>query len=279
MAPIRGGTVLLVDDEEPARTITADYLRGKGFKVLAAPSMAAAIAVSHSIDDLDLLVTDVKMPGSSGLELAARLRAERRNLPVLFITGHPDGEDLAGESVLVKPFTGADILRAISRQITGAQDGSTADGGLLRRLKNPALVTAYLFWRAARNGGRPPRLPDLDWGGLPDAEHTFVAAVEPNGEIVTFRFLTVGRALLDRLGHSLEDLNGSLDLAPNDEVPGSLASAYRRCARTLSPNYEHARFDFGDGMPVSFERLILPVSNDGEQVTHLVGLALFSGDL
>ena len=277
---IRAGTILLVDDEELVRTITADYLRGKGFKVLAAPSMEVAIVLSHPIDDLDMLVTDVRMPGSSGIELAARLRTERRNLPVLFITAHPDDEDLAGESVLVKPFTGADILRAISRQITGAQDGSTADGGLLRRLKDPALVTAYLFWRAARNGDRPPRLPDLDWGGLPDAEHGFVAAVEPDGETVSFRFLKVGRALLDRLGCSLEELNGTLDRLSNtdDEVLGSLANAYRRCTRTLSPSYEHARFDFGDGMPVSFERVILPVSNDGERVTHLVGLAVFSGD-
>lgn len=79
----------------------------------------------------------------------------------------------------MKPFTGADLLRAIGRRIQGARPSETAAGGLLRRLKNPALVAAYLFWRAARNGGKPPRLSDLDWDRLPDAEHGFTVAVEP----------------------------------------------------------------------------------------------------
>jgi hypothetical protein len=65
---------------------------------------------------------------------------------------------------------------------------------------------------------------------------------------------------------------------PDDEVLGSLAGAYRRCERTSAPSYEYAKYDFGDGDPVLFERLVLPASDDGERVSHLVGIALFSGD-
>ena len=43
--------------------------------------------------------------------------------------------------------------------------------------------------------------------------------------------------------------------------------------------FEYARYDLGEGEPVLFERLILPVSDDGERVTHLVGLALLSGGI
>ena len=94
----------------------------------------------------------------------------------------------------MKPFTGADLLRAISRRIQGIQPSQTADGGLLRRLKNPALVAAYLFWRAARNGGKLPRLFDLDGAGFQHADHSFLVAVEPVEGSLAFRFLEVGRA-------------------------------------------------------------------------------------
>ena len=138
--------------------------------------------------------------GAEGLALAKRLRADQPDLPVLFMTGDDGHEDLASEHVLMKPFTGADLLRAIGRRIQGARHSETAAGGLLRRLKNPALVAAYLFWRAARNGGKPPRLSDLDWDRLPDAEHGFTVAVEPGEGSPSFRFLKVGWAPIARLG-------------------------------------------------------------------------------
>jgi hypothetical protein len=104
-------------------------------------------------------------------------------------------------------------------------------------------------------------------------------AVEPVGESIRFRFERVGRALSTRLG---QELNGTIAPGPeelpqaDDEVLGSLDTAYRRCVRTFRPSYEFANYDFGDGAPVTFERLLLPVSNDGETITHLVGIVLFS---
>jgi CheY-like chemotaxis protein len=73
--------------------------------------------LAHSTDKLDLLLTDVVLQGAEGLALARRLRTEQPDLRVLFMTGDDGHEDLAGEHVLMKPFTGADLLRAISRRL------------------------------------------------------------------------------------------------------------------------------------------------------------------
>jgi hypothetical protein len=164
------------------------------------------------------------------------------------------------------------------RQLIPAAVSGGEGGALLRRLRSPELMAAYLFWRAARNGDRPPRLPDLNWGGLPEAANAFVVAVEPAGNVVDFRFIHVGSALEARLGRRLTGaLTSEIGLPQvNEEVLGSLEGSYRRCARTLSPSYEYASYDFGDGAPTMFERLTLPVADDADNITHLVGIALFS---
>jgi hypothetical protein len=63
-----------------------------------------------------------------------------------------------------------------------------------------------------------------------------------------------------------------------DEDPNSLVEAYRRCAKSARPSYEHVMFDFGDGDSVTFERLLVPYSDTGLGVTHLVGIAVFGGE-
>nr|WP_294509911.1 PAS domain-containing protein [uncultured Rhodopila sp.] len=277
--PLRGATLLLVDDDDQLRQIMAGYLRAQGYRVIEALNAEAAVVLSHSIESLDLLLTDVAIPGASGADLAARLRAERPDLPVLFMTGGTVPDGLEATDVLRKPFTGAGLVAAIRDRFVAAAAASPDGDRLIRRLRSPELLAAYLFWRAARNGNRPPRLPDLDWGGLPSADNAITVAVEPIGDSVRFRFERVGRALSARLG---QDLDGTIAPGPDDlpqaedEVLGSLDTAYRRCIRTFKPSYEFANYDFGDGDPTTFERLLLPVSNDGATITHLVGIVLFS---
>jgi DNA-binding response OmpR family regulator len=65
------------------------------------------------------------LPSAEGLALAKRLRADQRDLPVLFMTGDDGHEDLASEHVLMKPFTGADLLRAFGRRIQSARHSET----------------------------------------------------------------------------------------------------------------------------------------------------------
>lgn len=113
-----GETILLVEDDDLVRAVARESLELVGYKVLEASSAAAAIELSEREGgEIDLLVTDVIMPGMSGLELAVRLERPRAGLRVLFMSGYPGGELLHEkrvESDLVeKPFTPQALARKV----------------------------------------------------------------------------------------------------------------------------------------------------------------------
>ncbi len=115
-----GARVLLVEDDQLVRTGMERALRAGGHAVYGAPGLALAMAVVESGADLDLLVTDVTMPGSDGPAVAAAVRALRPGLPVLFVTGHlPDAGALPG-AVLGKPFTPSALREAVDAVLSGA---------------------------------------------------------------------------------------------------------------------------------------------------------------
>ena len=91
------------------------------------------------------------------------------------------------------------------------------------------------------------------------------------------RFTLFGPALAARLGRTLEGQFTASGYG-GDDMLGALDAAYDRCVRLLLPVHQSARYDFGDDAPVFFERLVLPFSEDGLTVTHLVGVALFDGE-
>ena len=104
-------TVLLVEDEEPIRTLLSLNLRGLGYTVLEAEDGVAALRVSSDHGDrFHILVTDVVMPRMNGTELHERLREKMPDLKVLFISGHK--RDVISSHIsqnvelLTKPFTG-----------------------------------------------------------------------------------------------------------------------------------------------------------------------------
>jgi two-component system, cell cycle sensor histidine kinase and response regulator CckA len=115
-------TILVVEDEEEVRALARDVLEMNGYHVLEALDVADAtrLAQSHP-GPIDLLITDVVMPGVSGPELARSLRAHRPGLRVLCMSGYPESEDrrVAGEAGwtawLQKPFT-PDILMGKVRE-------------------------------------------------------------------------------------------------------------------------------------------------------------------
>lgn len=104
-------TVLLVEDDGTLRRLATSVLEGQGYRVLAPESPTNALALAESGEErFDLLLTDVVMPGMSGLELAARVRERDPDLPVLFISGYPSeisstgGLLDSGQNFLGKPF-------------------------------------------------------------------------------------------------------------------------------------------------------------------------------
>jgi len=105
-------TILLVEDEEVIRLMLAEILTHQGYTVLDARRGADALALAEcAAKPLDLLVTDMSMPGMTGWDLAKSLRATRPGLPVLFTSGHNDHETARWGTMaqpiehLFKPFS------------------------------------------------------------------------------------------------------------------------------------------------------------------------------
>jgi PAS domain S-box-containing protein len=105
----RNQTVLVVEDEDDVRTMIAEVLRNRGCTVLEARDGPAGLALVETSETIDLLVSDVGLPGLNGRQLADAARKARPDLPVLLITGYAgaalNATDLAsGIEVLRKPF-------------------------------------------------------------------------------------------------------------------------------------------------------------------------------
>lgn len=82
-------TVIVVDDDDVLRGALAQWLQLSGFRVLTASSAAAVPALLRT-HEVDALLTDVRMPGQSGMDLLRTLRESMPNLPVVLLTGHGD---------------------------------------------------------------------------------------------------------------------------------------------------------------------------------------------
>jgi signal transduction histidine kinase/ActR/RegA family two-component response regulator len=121
VAADRGTEVLLlVEDEDSIREPAAEILESRGYLVLAARDGAEALAVSQAhAGPIDLMITDVVMPGMNGKQLAEELRASRPGMRVLFISGYPEdaiahhGVLEEDKAFLQKPCPAAVLLRTV----------------------------------------------------------------------------------------------------------------------------------------------------------------------
>lgn len=118
-------TVLVVDDEPTVSSVVERTLRFAGYRTVVASSGAHAIQVAAGLPSVDLLVTDERMPGMTGDELAQHLRKVDPGLKVLYLTGYCDQlferkqalwED---EAFLEKPATVRGLLEAVSLLLNG----------------------------------------------------------------------------------------------------------------------------------------------------------------
>lgn len=116
-APHGNAVILLVDDDEQLRRITATFLRSLHYSVVEAASAEAAYTLAHTVQRLDLLITDVVLPGAGGSTLVDRMREDRPNLPIIFITGHSGGIPATSAPVLHKPFCTADLARLVLKEL------------------------------------------------------------------------------------------------------------------------------------------------------------------
>jgi len=119
--PVKDLKVLLVDDDNAVREVTAGILQDLGYRVVEAGSGGAALDMLDKQSQIDLLLVDFAMPGMNGAEVAREVHARRPDLPILFVTGYADTEALAAagdDGILRKPFVQKELaakLRSVLR--------------------------------------------------------------------------------------------------------------------------------------------------------------------
>jgi len=122
-APRGAGTILLVEDDPEVRNLMREILTGLGYFVLeAALAEDAILAAQNYTDTIDLMVSDIVMPGISGFELSKRLAPIRPDMRVLYVSGYPDHDTTTralGDSVayLQKPFVPAELASRVAEMI------------------------------------------------------------------------------------------------------------------------------------------------------------------
>ncbi len=117
--------ILLVDDDEEVRCVAAASIEELGYLVVGLGNGEDALRLLDQ-ESFDLLMTDIAMPGMTGVELAKHVRSRHPGLPILFSSGYADvrsfGENLSDETVLKKPFRIADLAERIDTILDGRKE-------------------------------------------------------------------------------------------------------------------------------------------------------------
>lgn len=127
-------TVLVVDDDPAVRRVASKALRRAGYEVVEARGGREAIESVRALEGgVDLLLTDVVMPGMNGRELSERLRSERPELPVLFMSAYAEDEiflhgvRVARMNFLPKPFSLDELVDAVDELMSHPAAGDEAE--------------------------------------------------------------------------------------------------------------------------------------------------------
>ena len=116
--PAKTATILVVDDDPQVREIVSELLGDFGHSVLVAGGGIEALQVLDEVPAIELVITDVRMPDISGLELAARAKRERGDLKVILISGYFLAHD-TGLRLLRKPFRMTELRAAVDAELAG----------------------------------------------------------------------------------------------------------------------------------------------------------------
>jgi two-component system NtrC family response regulator len=115
-------TILIVDDEPNYQVVLAEILKDEGFEVFTASSGLAGLPIVYSTD-LDLVLSDMKMPGMDGIAFLAKIKEYNKHLPVILITAYAEVEKaveamrLGAFTYLAKPFSNEQLLASVRKAI------------------------------------------------------------------------------------------------------------------------------------------------------------------
>jgi CheY-like chemotaxis protein len=113
-APAQLDTILLVEDEAGIRAMTQTYLESEGYRVLNAADGNEAIRVANQYQgNIDLVLTDIVMPGMRGNDLVRAIRESRPSVSAIYITGYAQAELEVDATIVEKPFAFPDLGKCI----------------------------------------------------------------------------------------------------------------------------------------------------------------------
>jgi CheY-like chemotaxis protein len=257
---VQPATILVVEDDEDVRDIAVLGLGDAGYRVLVAASGDLALPMIAGDHRIDLLFSDVVMPGAlNGFALARRAVALRPNLKVLLTTGYADqiaaNEALVARGELVaKPYRLGDLIDRVAKRL---------DAGAVQL--NKVLFRLLEYWRA-KCAGRPcPQMSDIALAELADiGNYLSIVRVQGTPPDLVFSYRLVSPELRTVFG---VDLSGRV---VGDSSPAAhrafISGLFREAVVRRLPVYSATGFSYaGDTAPaalagLSTERLFLPLA-------------------
>jgi len=255
-------TILVVEDDFDVRQLVRTYLQQRDYTVIEADNAASALSILQTDAFIDLLLTDIVMPGGSdGFALSREARRLRPAIRVLHITGYGeligDRPDVAAEDVLRKPLRRAELLDRV--------------GKLLGRWavdRNPVLRRAYEYWLEKAAGRRVPDRRDLDPAEIRDIlPNLSIVEVGRMKGHVFHRYRLVGTRVVDALGydptnHMVEEFveNGHADF---------IRRLLRSVTRTARPVYAASAFR-SSTTGLATERVLLPLTRGSTAIRQIM---------
>jgi CheY-like chemotaxis protein len=256
--------ILVVEDDFAVRQTVHTYLAEQDYEVIEAENGDSAMPILESDEPLDLLLTDIVMPGArDGLALARAARRLRPALKVLHITGYPEkGAGIAKDELLGKPLRRSELLARI--------------GLLLGRWsvdRNPVLRRAYEYWLEKAAGRPAPDRHDLDPGEVKDIlPHLSIIEIVAAEDGPHHRYRLVGTRVVDALGYNPTSYIVE-EFADNGHAE-FLRGLLTEVAATARPLYAASSFR-ATNAGLSTERILLPFTRGGAEIEQVVIVQTF----
>jgi CheY-like chemotaxis protein len=256
----RSATILVVEDDDDVRDVAVLGLDDAGYRVLVAADGDLALTTLAGDERIDLLFSDVVMPGVlNGFALARRAVALRPNLKVLLTTGYADqiaaNEALVARGELIaKPYRLADLIDHVAKRL---------DAGAAQL--NKVLFRLLEYWRAKCAGRPSPQMSDINLAELADiANYLSIVKVLGTPPDLMFSYRLVSPELKTIFG---VDLSGRI---VGESSPAAhrafITGLFREAVVRRLPVYSATGFSYaGDMAPaalagLSTERLFLPLA-------------------
>lgn len=260
---MQSATVLIVEDESDVRDVATGYVEALGYRVLTACDGEEALALVKTDTPIDLLLTDIIMPGTlDGFALGRAAVALRPQLKVLHVTGYAQHlvagrHGLDGGTVIAKPYR-QELLRL---RLAGLLGGWAVE-------RNPKLRRLYHYWLAKRGNLAWPDRRSIDPADLTDIlPYIGIVEVVGDGGELRFRYRLIGTATVRAYGRDPTGrfIDETLTGAYRELVIGLL----REVVTTGRGIYAASAFRL-ENSGLSTERIFLPLSVGGGAIRQII---------